>query len=198
VEPRDGVARHHGYSRADVEGTGKWFLDREQSVLVFLRLYAGASDHAPTERGIGLSALDATETFSEDLLRGRGAPLARSDVHYAALGDGSVRGYSPSVRMRALGAGSAEFAVAFNAPGPRSAVPRLWVSAFGDGARGAVDSAGARSRFFGDAGAGLTLRGMLFDKAYTVRLDVPMFVMQAGSVGRGGSVRWVWGFSREW
>lgn len=196
VAPRDGTGSNHGYSRADIEGSGRWFLDRTRSALAFVRLYGAASDGAPAERGIGLSALDATDTFSDDLLRGRGAPLARGDVHYLALGDAAVRGYAPDLRLRAAASGTAALAVALNAPRGRSAMPRVWLSAFGDGARGVVDSVGAQGRWFADAGLGLTVRGMLYDKAYTLRLDVPMYVRRAGDLG--GPVRWVWGFSREW
>jgi hypothetical protein len=170
-----------------------------------LRLFAGTSTNAPVQRSIGLSSLDATDTFSDNLLRGAGAPLARSDVHFLPYGGAGVRGYSPLLRVKSATALNADVAWALNAPRGRSLVPRVSLGAFGDvawaqpldfaaalgGALGAVlGEPMTASHVFADAGVGVTFAGRLYDQPYAIRFDVPLRVRKAGLPG-AARVGWV-------
>jgi hypothetical protein len=185
-----------GFERAEVEGSKVAYFGARRQHGAMLRLFAGVSDNAPAQRSIGLSSLDPTETFGNHLLRGRGAPLARSDVHFAALGGAGVRGYSPLVRMRNVAAMNAQVTTALNTPRPRSLVPRVWLSAFVDGAWGAPSLPGSNSRLFADAGVGLSVRGAIFDQPLTARVDVPVWVRKAP--GGGDRLHWVVSLNDLW
>lgn len=155
-----------------------------------LRLFAGVSDGAPAQRSIGISSLGPTETFGNHLLRGRGAPLARSDVHYVVPGDAGLRGYSPLLRVRNAAAANAELSTRLFTPPRRSLLPRVSLSAFTDVAWATLGFPGASSRFFGDAGIGVALDGMLYDQQITARVDVPLWTRSTGT-GSEGTVNWV-------
>jgi hypothetical protein len=192
VGPRDS----RGFERAEVEGSKVAYFGARRQHGAMLRLFGGVSDNAPAQRSIGLSALDPTETFGNDLLRGRGAPLARSDVHFVALGGAGVRGYSPLVRMRNVAAANAQVVTALNTPRPRSLMPRVWLSGFVDGAWGSVNEPGSTARLFADAGVGLSLRGVIFDQPLTARVDVPVWVRKAP--GGGDRLHWVVSLNDLW
>jgi hypothetical protein len=156
-----------------------------------LRLFAGASKDAPRQRSIGLSSLGPTDTFGNHLLRGRGAPLARSDVHYVTPGDAGLRGYSPLLRVKNVAAANAQLERVVYSPRGRSLVPRVALSAFTDLAWGTLDVPGADGRFFGDAGIGASLGGTLYDQSYTVRLDFPLWTRDPARGSDKGTVNWV-------
>ena len=194
-----------GFARVTVEGSRSATFDRQRKLSGTLRLFAGTSTNAPVQRSIGLSSLDATDTFSDNLLRGAGAPLARSDVHFLPYGGAGVRGYSPLLRVKSATALNADVAWALNAPRGRSLVPRVSLGAFGDvawaqpldfaaalgGALGAVlGEPMTASHVFADAGVGVTFAGRLYDQPYAIRFDVPLWVRKAGLPG-AARVGWV-------
>jgi hypothetical protein len=168
----------------------KSFGSRSRNVAM-LRLFAGASHDAPRQRSIGLSSLGPTETFGNHLLRGRGAPLARSDVHYLAPGDAGLRGYSPLLRVKNVAAANALLARVVYSPSARSLLPRVSLSAFTDLAWGTLVVPGAGGRFFGDAGVGASLSGTLYDQSYNVRVDFSLWTRDAVRGSNDGTVNWV-------
>jgi hypothetical protein len=54
-------------------------------------------------------------------------------------------------------------------------VPSVQLVAFGDAAWGTLSGA-TGDRIFGDAGAGVLLHDALWDRAVTLRLDIPVYV----------------------
>ncbi|HEY9514980.1 MAG TPA: M1 family metallopeptidase [Gemmatimonadaceae bacterium] len=193
-----GLVDPRGYNGPDTKSFGRIqaeasrvesFGSRDQHVAA-LRLFAGASDRAPVQRSIGLSSLGPTETFGNHLLRGRGAPFARSDVHYTVPGDAGLRGYSPLLRVRSAAAVNAQLSTALNSPRYRSSIPRVSLSVFADAAWATLDMPGANGQFFGDAGVGVSLRGSLYDQPITARVDVPLWTRHA-EAGSDGTVNWV-------
>jgi hypothetical protein len=181
-----------------VEGSRSATFDRQRKLSGTLRLFAGTSTNAPVQRSIGLSSLDATDTFSDNLLRGVGAPLARSDVHFLPYGGAGVRGYSPLLRVKSATALNADVAWALNTTTrARSLVPRVSLGAFGDVAwaqpldfAAALGVATPASHAFADAGVGMMLAGRLYDQPYAIRFDVPLWVRRAGLPG-AARVGWV-------
>jgi hypothetical protein len=163
------------------------------------RGFAGASDGAPRQRSLGVSALDATETFENHLLRGRGAPLARRDVHYVALGGAGLRGYSPLLRPARIAAANLEGALRIVRPAPAARRPELLATLFGDLAAAGGGDLGAPRTLLADAGIGLALRGPFFDRTVRLRLDAPLYVRHpefAVNASAGdGPVRFRWMFS---
>ncbi len=180
-----------GFGRVQLEGSKVKSFGTRSLSSAMLRLFAGASKDAPRQRSIGLSSLGPTETFGNHLLRGRGAPLARSDVHYVTPGDAGLRGYSPLLRVKNVAAANAQLARVVYSPRARSLAPRVALSAFTDLAWGTLDTPGADGRFFGDAGIGASLSGTLYDQSYTVRVDFPLWTRDPVRGSDEGTVNWV-------
>jgi hypothetical protein len=194
VDPRSGLGDDtRGFGRVQVEGSKVKSFGARSETSAMLRIFAGASDHAPLQRSIGLSSLGPTETFGNHLLRGRGAPLARSDVHYIVPGDAGLRGYSPLLRVKNAAAANAQLSRIVYSPRTRSMIPRVSLSAFTDAAWATLDAAGAsgEARFFGDAGVGASLSGTLYDRSYTLRVDFPLWTRDALGGSDEGTVNWV-------
>jgi hypothetical protein len=192
VDPRGGSGSDtRGFGRVQVEGSKVKSFGARSPYSAMLRLFAGASKDAPRQRSIGLSSLGPTETFGNHLLRGRGAPLARSDVHYVTPGDAGLRGYSPLLRVKNIAAANAQLSRAVYSPRARSLAPRVSLSAFTDLAWGTLDAPGAGGRFFGDAGIGASLSGMLYNQSYTVRVDFPLWTRDPVHGSDEGTVNWV-------
>ena len=182
-----------GFGRVQVEGSKVRTFGARSVNSAMLRLFAGASHDAPRQRSIGLSSLGPTETFGNHLLRGRGAPLARSDVHYVVPGNAGLRGYSPLLRVTNVAAANAQLSRVVYSPRARSLAPRVSLSAFTDLAWGSLDvlGTGGQGRFFGDAGLGASFGGTLYDQSYTVRVDFPLWTRDAVSGSDEGTVNWV-------
>src|SRR6185437_11307817 len=168
-----------------------------------LRFFAGASHDAPVQRSIGLVALDATDTYTDDFLRGRNALFARSDVHYAVPGGAGLRGYSPLLRVDRAASLNGELAAELLRARAKSMVPAVQLVGFGDAAWGKLSGA-ADVRIFADAGVGILASDQLWDRRVTVRFDVPLYVKDPRlSVGDnpGGDrvkLRWTFSFADLW
>jgi hypothetical protein len=79
-------------------------------------------------------------------------------------------------------------------PLPGRPYPALWLNLFGDVATGRFGAGAARpddTRTLWDAGAGLALRGMLYDRPVAVRVDLPVVASdpEVAVAGREGRVR---------
>lgn len=147
------------------------------------RVYAGGylgESPPPRQRRIMVAGADAYETFTNPLLRSRGALFVRRDFHYHAPGGANLRGFSPRVGGR--------WAVSVNLEGVRPVLRREYgvlrqvaLTAFVDAA--AVDtlavSASTGGRWFTplyDGGLGVVTRHALGDLLWTMRFELPVVV----------------------
>ena len=178
-------------TRYDVEGfgraTGVVSLRRPFILKTTLgvRLFGGAymaQNAPPLQRRIMLSGADPYETFTNPLLRSRGALFVRPDFHYHAPGDANLRGFRPDLGGR--------WAVAVNVEGTKSLFRRpdgrgLLASAalegFADG--GVVDpraippaTAGQSYTTLYDGGVGVVTTHRINDLAWTMRFELPLVV----------------------
>src|SRR5438874_537900 len=178
-------------NRYDVEGFGR--ITGEASVrrsfwlksALGIRLFGGAylGDKAPPrQRRIYLQGADPYETFTNPLLRSRGAPFVHGDFHYHAPGNANLRGFAPTLGGR--------WATALNIENTktlfrRSAGGGLFADAafetFAD--LGVVDPRAVPSSPSGqgyttlyDAGVGLVTRHRVNELAWTMRFEFPLIV----------------------
>jgi Peptidase family M1 domain len=186
-------------SRYDVEGFGRFtgeasvrapfLLGTTLGVRVFGGAYAGQSPPVP-QRRIPIAGADPYETFTDPLLRSRGALFVRPDFFYHAPGNGNLRGFRSDLGGR--------WAVTANVELTRS----LWhshgilrdVALMGFTDRGLVDTMavaaltpGGRSTLLYDAGVGLVTRQQVRDLAWTMRFEVPLVVNRFDRAADEGS-----------
>ncbi len=168
-----------------------------------LRLFGAVSNDAPLQRSIGLSSLDVTDTYRNDFVRGRSSLFGRSDVHFLVPGGAGLRGYSPLARVDRAASANAELARTVVKARDKSLVPEVQVDVFADGAWARLS--GARDgHVFADAGVGIIARDQLWDRAVTLRFDVPLYVRDP-SLAPGGApgddpvkLRWTFSFADLW
>jgi len=213
-----------GVARSDDGGTTKQFqriegelsrtgtFDAARLWTHKLRFFAGASHDSPEQRSIGLASLDATDTYTNDFVRGRDALFARPDVHFVVPGGAGLRGYSPLLLVDRVAALNGELTRSVLRGRPNSMVPTVQLVAFADGAwgrpwtppAGFVPVAEPDARVFADAGAGVLARGQLWDRAVTLRFDLPLYVrdpdLAPGAQAGDDRVklRWTFSFADLW
>ena len=198
-----GEGATHAFERFEGEVANTGTLGAARTWTHRLRAFAGLSHDAPLQRSIGLSSLDATETYSNDFMRGRDALFARSDVHFLVPGGAGLRGYSPLVRVDRAAALNGELARTVLKARARSLVPEVQLVAFGDGAWARVSSA-AGGHIFADAGVGVLARDQLWDRPITLRFDVPFYVRDPALAAGGApgdarvKLRWTFSFADLW
>jgi hypothetical protein len=173
-----------------------------------LRGFAGgywAHSPPPAQRRIYVAGADPYETFTNPLLRSRGALFVRPDFFYQAPGDANLRGFAPQLGGRWAVSGTVELSrTIFTLP--RAPVRAVALHLFGDG--GLVDSAAAASYTPGkavtplwDAGAGAVATAQIGDLSWTVRFDVPWLVSRwnfaADPHGRDRRAQFRWLVSLE-
>src|SRR5438034_638178 len=176
-------------TRYDVEGFGRFtgeasvrapfWLGTTLGVRLFSGGYAGRSIPV-RQRRIPIAGADPYETFTNPLLRSRGALFVRPDVQYHASGNANLRGFRSDLAGR--------WAAALNVELTRSVFRReagilreVAVEVFADG--GVVDPlavpASAPGRWYTtlyDGGVGLVVRPRVRDLGWTMRLEVPLVV----------------------
>ena len=220
LDPRVGVAYWKpgpgmvAKQRYDVEGfvraTGEasvrtpFWLGTTLGVRVFAGGYAAPS--LPLrQRRIGVAGADPYETFTNPLLRSRGALLVRPDFFYHAPGGANLRGFTNAAAGR--------WATAFNIEAAKSLWARqtgflrgVELGGFLDG--GLADSLaipdyngrGAATPLY-DAGVGLVTRQRLGDRSWTMRFEMPLVVnrweFSADTHGRGRRTTFRWQVSLE-
>jgi hypothetical protein len=174
--------------RYDVEGFGR--VTGEVSLRTpFLlrstlgaRLFGGAylAEHAPPlQRRIMVSGAGPYETFTNPLLRSRGALFVRPDFQYHAPGDANLRGFRPDLGGR--------WAVALNLEGTKSLFRRrsgfiteVALEGFIDA--GIVDpravpaTSGRSYTTLYDGGVGIVMRPRINELAWTMRFELPLVV----------------------
>jgi len=175
--------------RYDVEGflRGSAELSARRPFVLGTRLgvraFAGgylANSPPPLQRRIYVAGAGPYETFTNPLLRSRGALFVRPDFHYQSPGDANLRGFAPQLGGRwAL---SANVEVSRSVLSRRQGVVRsIALEVFGDA--GVVDSAAVPSATgrsaattLWDAGVGLVSTHRIGDLAWTLRVELPLFV----------------------
>ena len=167
-----------GFARATAEVSVRtpFILNTTLGARVFGGAYL-AQDVPALQRRIMLAGADPYETFTNPLLRSRGALLVRPDFHYHAPGDANLRAFRPDLGGR--------WAVALNIEGSKRLGGGLFadasVAAFVDA--GLVDPTAVPSSPSGksfttlyDGGVGLVLRPHINELAWTMRFEVPFAV----------------------
>ena len=158
------------YGRIEIAMSGTKASGADSAYINSYRAYLGAvREGAPPQRGIFLSSRDPYQTLFNHFIRPSGAILAGEHIATVPLGGAGLRGFKPE-------AGAAEIA-AFNfergrrlvdiTPGSRPLA--VWGTLF-------ADVGATRRDPIGDAGAGMMLRGWLFDRDVRVRVDLPVWV----------------------
>ena len=204
-------------NRYDMEGFGRF--TGEASVrapfliksTVGVRLFGGAyaAAHAPPlQRRIMLAGADPYETFTNPLLRSRGALFVRPDFHYHAPGDANLRGFRPDLGGRwmvALNVAATKSLYSSRRTTGRGPLTQASFELFGDG--GVVDphavpptSAGKSYTPLYDGGVGLVTRHQINDLAWTMRFEIPLIVNRWNyavmGTGQRAAFRWVFGLER--
>jgi hypothetical protein len=166
-----------------------------------VRLFGGgylAANDAPLQRRIMVSGADPYETFTNPLLRSRGALFVRPDFHYHAPGNANLRGFSPALGGR--------WAVSANleATKPLGLPEHAALELFFDG--GIVDpqavpasSAGKSYTPLYDGGVGLVTRHKINELAWTMRFELPFLVNRWDYAAAGTNERFAfrWQLSLE-
>jgi hypothetical protein len=162
-----------------------------------VRLFAGAyvaDNPLPRQRRIPLAGADPYETFTNPLLRSRGALFARPEFQYHAPGNANLRGFRPDVGGR--------WAVAVNIEGTKTVWRQVALAGFVD--FGVVDQLAVPSSSPGrsytavyDGGVGIIARQRVRDLAWTLRFELPLVVNRfdyaadAATAGRRLAFRWL-------
>ena len=184
--PQAGIVATNAY---DFEGFLRGSLEtsmRRPFVLgtrLGVRLYAGAylGQSPPVrQRRIPVGGADPYQTFTNPLLRSRGALFARPGFYYQSPGGANLRGFAADVAGR--------WAVAVNVEGTkrllaRPSGPLREVALLGFADFGVVDSmaipsspAGRAATTLYDGGVGLTTQQHVGDLDWTLRFEVPLIV----------------------
>ena len=185
-DPGPGITSKDRY---DVEGflRGTAELSARRPFVVGTRLgvrvFAGgylAHSKPPLQRRIYLAGADPYETFTNPLLRSRGALFVRPDFHYQAPGDANLRGFAPELGGRWALSANLELSRRLLSR-RQGAVRSIALEAFGDA--GVVDSAAVPSATgrrtattLWDAGVGLVSTHQIGDLEWTMRFELPLFV----------------------
>jgi hypothetical protein len=148
-----------------------------------IRVFGGgylADNLPPRQRRIPIAGADPYETFTNPLLRSRGALLVRPDFHYHAPGNANLRAFRADLGGR--------WAVAVNVEGTKPVVNRrrgflrqVALEGFLD--LGVVDPAAVPSSPAGrsyttlyDGGVGLITRHRIRDLGWVFRFELPLVV----------------------
>ncbi len=173
----------HPYARTEASVGAVRSLSGPESQLR-VRLYGAYTPRAPRQRQVFASAADPLETFNNDLFRGQGAILKQPNVNYLPLGGAGLRGFEIDLPLDAVGAVNAEFVQRLGATKGQWGNATVSFSAFGDAGMAPTNQLIVLpGNTLMDAGAGLIVRGKLFDREMHVRLDAPVFVNHSSLAG---------------
>ena len=162
-----------GYGRGEAWLKGAQTFGRDSAGVFSARVFVGGStDATPLQRRVFVAARDPYQTLFNHFIRPEGGILTRDNVPTVALGGAGLRGYDPILAVgRYITALNLEQGARVGSL-TRGARPlAIWGNLFADG--GAT-----QSRTLLDAGAGLMLRGWIFDRDVRVRVDLPFYVSE--------------------
>jgi hypothetical protein len=168
-----------------------------------LRGFAGgywAHSPPPAQRRIYVAGADPYETFTNPLLRSRGALFVRPGFFYQVPGDANLRGLAPALGGRWALSGNVELSRTLFTP-RRGAMRQFALHLFTDG--GLVDTLAVPAITPGksvtplwDAGAGAVATVRAGDLGWTMRFDVPFLVsrwnLAADSHARDARAQFRW------
>jgi hypothetical protein len=206
--------------RYDVESFGRFtgeasvrapfWLGTSLGVRLFGGAYAGAATPV-AQRRIPIAGADPYETFTDPLLRSRGALFARPDFHYHAPGNGNLRGFRSDLGGRWAVTANVEVTrsvwqrsggilrdVALMGFADGGLVDTLAVPAAGPGGGGGGGGGGRWYTPLYDGGVGLLTRHQMRDLGWTMRIELPLVVSRptAAAAPRGdGRLAWRWQLS---
>jgi hypothetical protein len=183
VAPPSEVSR--GYLRAEASIGAVRSLVGTASQLR-LRVYGGIAPNAPRQRAIFASAADPFETFTNDLFRSRGALLKQPGINYLPLGGAGMRGFAINTALDQVLAVNGEWLQRLGTTHGEWGRATLSFSAFGDVATASSPYVPLSNSFLEDAGAGLVVKGRLYDRELSLRLDAPLFVNRPSLAGWRG------------
>lgn len=183
------TAPAHSYARGAVSaGLIQPIVGRFSQLRV--RLFAGFASNAPIQRAVFASTQDPLETFNNDLFRGRGALFKQRGVNYLPLGGAGLRGYQINLPLEHVYAANGELVQQLFSQRGAWGSARVSFIVFGDAGVGSSKALDLKNEVLSDAGAGISLRGRLYDRDFGFRIDLPWFVNAAGFAGgRGLSTR---------
>jgi hypothetical protein len=179
--PGAGVASTHRY---DMEGFGRataevsvrtpFILKSRAGVRLFGGGYLAAND-PPLQRRIMIAGADPYETFTNPLLRSRGALFVRPDFHYHAPGNANLRAFGPALGGRWAVAANVEATRELGLP-EHAALELFFDAGMVDPQAVASSTAGKSYTTLYDGGVGLVTRHHINDLAWTMRFEVPFLV----------------------
>jgi hypothetical protein len=192
--------------RSSGSGRGLWYGKLEVAaghVQVFsddaeigIRGYA-ATASVPGQRRLLLNAADPIATFENNWWRPAGAILKRPGVNWLPLGGAALRGFRGDLGVSDLEGGNVDASRRIVSWASDSL--SLRIHAFADVANS------ERLDLLSNAGVGLSVRGRLYDRRITIRIDSPFFVNRpelAIDQGRAGAgqlaPRWTISFNDIW
>ncbi|HUO51119.1 MAG TPA: M1 family aminopeptidase, partial [Gemmatimonadaceae bacterium] len=165
------------FGTATLEGGTTAPLTANGRLQLALRGFGALSSAAPPQNSVGLSTRSPLETFTDNYLRGQGAVLVLPDVPYLQLGGAGLRGYTLYARVVNGASLNTQLAYTVVIGRPGTLVPRVQGALFGDGAYASLAGADSSSgTWIGDAGVSAILRGALYDRAYVLRIDFPVWL----------------------
>ena len=166
-----------------------------------LRLFGAgylAPNDPPLQRRIMVAGADPYETFTNPLLRSKGALFVRPDFHYHAPGGANLRAFNPNLGGR--WAVAANFETTRRLGLPERAELELFLDA------GLVDpqavpasSAGQSYTTLYDGGVGIVTHHQIHDLGWTMRFEVPVVANRWDHAADGTSDRFTfrWQVSLE-
>lgn len=173
---------------------------------IHVRVYGGLAHNAPRQRAIFASSQDPFQTFDNDLFRGRGALFKQDGLNFLPLGGAGLRGYNTNLAFDGVAAANGEMVQRLAGADGLWGRATVGFSIFGDVGFASSKLANLPDALFSDAGAGLVVRGRIYDRDLYVRLDAPVFANHGAFAGgrglakRYGSLapRWVLSIGDLW
>jgi hypothetical protein len=175
---RNSLARSGGYGRALASIESFTYLSPGKRALT-MRINGGVAPKAPMQRAIFASSRDPFETFTNDYWRPRGALFKQFDMTVTPLGGARLRGFGPGIAFDAVTSANVGVDQRIGSVSGAFGSIAIWAGLFGDAglarlappdAAPALDN-GAHTYF--DLGAGIRLRGRLYDRDIDLRIDAP-------------------------
>jgi hypothetical protein len=158
------------YGRIEASISGVRASRPDSANVTSLRVYAGGvTRDTPVQRGIFLSSRDPYQTLFNHFVRPEDGVLSPARANTVPLGGGGLRGFGQDLATRSIAAINLEQGRRLVSVMPGSRPLAIWGTLF-------VDGGASRTDAIGDAGAGVMLRGWLFDRDVRVRIDIPVWV----------------------
>ena len=202
----DRTVESGAYPRLELEVKGRraWWGGRSETRG---RIFAGYTDGAPLQRQFREASRDPVQTYANHLVRPWNGVLSDRDVNYRQIGGFGLRGSDAALVAPRGIALNADQAVRLASRRGASGAQALWVSAFADGFSPLADD---ETFTIADAGLSLALRGRIYDRDLSLRVDFPLYVNRperaVGTFGTNASpddaektrFRWAFSFGDLW